>query len=311
MSEIKLDANSTVFFARELEYIKAQSYDVLRADLGAREWIPLSAENAPWANSITYTQYEDIGMAKWIASYADDLPRCDVKGKQFTVPVRAFGNSYGWNVDEIVASNALGKRLESRKALASAAAYRDFENTVAWFAKGGTADGGITGFIYNSNIPVANAPTGTWLTATPDQIIADVGAALDTPNSLTKGKEKPDTLLMGISRYNILVSRRVGSSSEKTILQFLKESRPTVTFAGINELDTVSPRPSTPTVGGSSTNILLAYKRDPMKLTLETPRDYTTEAPEKRNLEYVVNVHGKTAGVIIYYPLSCNIVEQV
>jgi hypothetical protein len=44
---------------------------------------------------------------------------------------------------------------------------------------------------------------------------------------------------------------------------------------------------------------------------LETPRDYTTEAPEKRNLEYVVNVHGKTAGVIIYYPLSCNIVEQV
>ena len=307
----KLDANETAYFQRELKYVKKKSYDVLYAALNARTWIPMSQENEPWAKTITYEQYDNRGVAAWISSYADDLPRCDIVAKEFTVPVRAFGESYGWDVFEIMAAAAKpGKRLSQRKANSAASAFAQFENDIAWFAKGGIEDAGVTGLLYNPNITVSNAPTGTWATATPDQIIADIGFAINNVISLTKKVEKPNTCVMGIDAYTLISTTRLTDSSE-TILTFVKKAHPGVLFEGINELDDVSPKPSTPTVAGSSTNVLLAYERNPDKLTLEVPLDYTTEPPEKRNLEWVVNTYGKTAGVIVYYPLSIHVVEGI
>lgn len=303
-------ANESVFFKNELEHVKAKSYDVLYGNLGARIHIPMSTDSPEWAETVTYYQYDMRGSAKWLASYADDIPRCDVVAKKFSVNPKAFGASYGWNVDEIAASAALGKRLDFRKGTATATAFRQFENNVAWFAKGDVASAGTVGLLYNSNIPVANAPTGTWSTATPDQIIADVGFALNTPITLTKGREIPDTLLMGLSSFTKVSTTRC-TDTNVTILAFLRESYPGVTFGGIPELDAVSPKPSTPTVVGSSTNVLLAYDKNVDKLSLEVVRDYTVESPDKRNLEYVINTHGKTGGVFIYYPLSLHIVENV
>lgn len=309
-SAIKLDANESVFFQQELEYVKSRSYDVLYAALNARKWIPISRDNAPHAKTITYKQYDNRGQAKWIASYADDLPRCDIIAKEFSVPVRSFGESYGWDVFEIKASAANGTRLEQRNANSAASAFAQFENDVAWFAKGGDEDAGVTGLLYNSNITVSNAPTGTWATATPDQIIADIGFCLRNIISLTKGVERADTCLMGLDAFTLIKTTRLTDSS-KTIFDFVQSAWPDVMFEGVNELDDVSPKPSTPTVPGSTTNILLAYKRSPDKLTLEVVMDYTTEPPEKRNLEWVINTYGRTGGVIVYYPLSVHIVEGV
>jgi hypothetical protein len=306
----RLDANESVFFERQLKYAKRRSYDVLYADLGAREWLPISTDNAEWAKTITYEQYDNRGAAAWIASYADDLPRCDVVAKEFSVPARPFGESYGWNIDEIQASNALNKNLNTRKAESAASAFRQFENDVAWFAQGGKADAGVTGLLYNANITISNAPTGTWSTATPDQIIADVNFAINNVRVLTKNVEKPNRCLMGIDAFTQISTQRL-TDTNVTILSFLRENHPGVKFGALNELDDVSPKPSTPTVAGSSTNIILVYTADETKLALEVVRDYTTEPPERRNLEYVVNTHGKTAGVSVYYPLSVHIVEGI
>ena len=98
---INIDAQESVFFDRELEYIKSQSYDVKFPQLKAKTLIPVSTEAGPGASTITYRAYEGYGVAKIIASYADDLPRADVGGKEFTSNVRSLGDSYGYNVQEI------------------------------------------------------------------------------------------------------------------------------------------------------------------------------------------------------------------
>lgn len=306
---LKLDAYESAFFSRELEHIKTKTYDVLYASLNARKWIPISRETPDWATTVTYYQYDSRGAAAWITNYADDLPRCDVAARKFTVPVEAFGDSYGWDIFEIKASKALGKRLDRRKADAAAMAYAQFENRIAWFGKGTLADAGITGLLYNSNITVGNAPTGTWSGATPDQIIADINYVINHVKSLTKNVEKPDTCLMGIDAYTLIATTRV-TDTNMTILKFVQENHPGVTFEGIPELDDVNPKPSAPTVS-ASTNIVIAYTKDPSKLSLEVPLDFTQDAPEKRNLSYLVNCYGKTGGVLVYYPLAVNIIEGI
>ncbi len=56
---------------------------------------------------------------------------------------------------------------------------------------------------------------------------------------------------------------------------------------------------------------MITYKRSPDKLTLELPQLFEQFAAQERNLEFVVPAHGRIGGVIIYYPLSVNIVEGI
>ena len=48
----RLDANEGVFFARQLEFIKSQSYDVKRAKLSAMEVFPVSTATPEGANAV-------------------------------------------------------------------------------------------------------------------------------------------------------------------------------------------------------------------------------------------------------------------
>jgi len=78
----RLDTNESIFFARQLEYIKGKTYDIKRPQLNALKLIPVSTETPEGASTITYRQYDTVGMAKVIANYSNDLPRADVKGKE-------------------------------------------------------------------------------------------------------------------------------------------------------------------------------------------------------------------------------------
>ena len=114
-----LDADGAVFFQRQLEHIKARSYDVLYAELKARSLFPVSNEGGPGITTIVYRTYDQAGAAKIINAYADDLTRADVAGKETTIPVRSVGISYGYNLDEIQSSQLTGAALDQRRANAA------------------------------------------------------------------------------------------------------------------------------------------------------------------------------------------------
>ncbi len=85
---LRLDAASSVFFEREVEYVKARTYDIKFPLLKARTLIPVSFEVPNTAEVTTYQQFENTGKAKIIGNYAGDLPRADVKGAEFSNRVR-------------------------------------------------------------------------------------------------------------------------------------------------------------------------------------------------------------------------------
>jgi hypothetical protein len=103
-----LDASENAFFSRQLELTKTRTYDRKYPNLQARNFVPLDPELDNAVETIRLRSYTNVGIAKLIASYADDLPRADVKTDEQLFSVKSIGTSYGYNLQEIRAAQRAG-----------------------------------------------------------------------------------------------------------------------------------------------------------------------------------------------------------
>ena len=294
-----LDEGESIFFARELEFVKSKTYDIKYPDLKARLLFPVDFETNAGAETITYEQYDQVGVAKIISNYADDLPRADVKGKEFTARVRTLASSFGYNYDEIQAAKMAGKPLATRKADAAKRANMVLENRIAFF---GDATHSLQGFFSNPNTQAVVIPADgagglvTLASKTPVQIVRDMASLFTAVHAISKGKEVADTLMMPITQYNYIFATQFSAASDKTIGEWFLESNPHCKeIVWVNECKGA---------GAGATDRMVAYKRDPNALTLEVPSDFKQLPVQEKNLEYIVPTHQRTGGVLIYYPLS-------
>jgi hypothetical protein len=318
---IRVDGeSSSMFFARQLEHVKGQAYDVIRAPLRAFELLPVSSEAEAGAESIVYNQFDMTGIAKVIANYADDLPRADVKGKQFVARVKSIGNAYGYSVQEVRNAQMAGRNLEQRKANAAARAQREAWNKIAFF---GDDANGLQGWLTNTNIPssavvddggkaLGEAGGDTEFDKkTPEQILRDLNDLANTIVEDTHGAEQPNTVALPIKQYTKIASTRAADGTDTTILEYFIQNNPFIErVEWANELassqldDNLDSNPFTG-------DIMIAYNNDPDKLTLEMPQMFEQFPVQERNLAFVVPCHSRIAGVIVYYPLSMRIAEGI
>lgn len=292
-----LDAAESSFFEAELKHVKAQTYDVIRKDLKAALMIPISTEADSGAEFIAYRSFDMVGTAKIVADYSKDFPRVDSFGIEKQVKVKSLGDSYGYSIQEIRRSAMEDRRLDVRRAMAARRAIDELQDKIGWF---GDVASGLKGLINADNITeyiAANNGLGrTWAKKTPLQILADVAGILTAGPNSTNGKEVPDTLILPLPLYNVLAFTPIGDNVDKTILKFIRENYPSITrIDWVNELVGA---------GAGNTNRVMAYARDPMKLTLEIPQAFEQFPPQQKGLEYEVICHQRTAGVIVYYPAS-------
>ena len=144
--------DASVFFARELDHVKAQSYDVEYPELTALHLFPQSSEADPGAETITYYTYDKTGLAKIIDNYSTDLPRADVTGKPSFAKIKSIGDSYGYSAQEMRASRLAGKSLDARKGESARYQIDALTNKIAWC---GDEESGLMGVLSDGqNIPV-------------------------------------------------------------------------------------------------------------------------------------------------------------
>lgn len=314
MHSTRLDANESAFFLRNLETIKAKTYDIIYPELKALEWIPVSAEAGPGAETITYQSFDMLGMAKVIANYSDDLPRADIKGQEFHVSVRSLGASYGYNVQEIRAANFAGRNLEQRKANAARFSIEQKLNKIGWT---GDTDSGLQGLVNNPNVTrIASPNNGSgsstlWSSKTAANILADLNTIADTIFTSTNGVEQPNTMLMPLSQYTLIATTRVDSVTPLTIMQFFLMNSPFIKhIEPIWEMQGAGIGIQSPSIAAGG-DCVIAYDYNPDKLTFEVPIAFEQFAAQEEGLEFLIPCHARTAGVIVYYPLSIAIMEGV
>jgi hypothetical protein len=293
-----LDANESAFFTRELESIKSRSYDTKYKNLKATSIIPVSTEADAGAQSITYRRYTSLGLAKILANYADNAPRADIFGEEFTSKVYRIGSSYGYDRDEIRASIKTGKSLDQRRANSAKRASDEKINSIALTGDAAYNMKGLINYpgITDYTVQTGAASAKTWTSKTADEIIADITGMINAVVELTNGVEIPDTLLLPIAQYNIIATKRMVDGDSKTILQFLLETSPY-----IKKVDWLSELNG---AGVSATDRMMVGSFDPMHITLEIPLPFEQLPPEQRGYGFEILTETKCGGVIIYYPLA-------
>jgi hypothetical protein len=301
-----LDANESIFFARELEHVKVKTYDVDFEANKIREFVPVSHEAGPGAQSITWYAFTRVGIAKLVADYAKDLPRVDVFGTKNTTPVETIADAFGYNIIEIAAAAMAGRPLTAKKAMAAREA---FEDRVDAIGRVGDTPTGLGGFLNNANVPITTVANGAattkpWNTKTAAEILLDVRTAYTATDVATKGREYFDTLLLPPTAYGWISTTLIATNSTVTILKFLLENMPQ-----LKSIENWSKLTNAGAGGAIDRGVL--YHKNPDKLTLEIPQEFVMLAAQASGLEFVVPCYGRIGGVIVYKPLSMRYLDNI
>jgi len=304
---LQLDDAGSAFFQRELELLKTQTYDVVYADLKARDLFPLNNEGGFGITSITYQSFDKTGKAKIINGGSKDLPRADIGGKEISNPVREIGSSYAWTAKEVAAAARTGRPIDRQRASAVNRAVEELVNEIAFF---GNAAHGMPGFLSNPNIPtvtVVDPGAGTeWANKTPAQIYFDMSDLLTDIFENSKQRHQADTLLLPRDKYSLIADLRMADGTDTTVLQYLIKNNPYIA-SGAN----VIPVNELTGAGAGGVDIMVAYTRRPDILQLEVPAELQYLPAQEQGLEMVVPAWLSMCGVVIYYPLSLAIGEGI
>ena len=303
---VNLDAAGDIFFARQLEYIQTKIYEFQYPALKSYQLIPVSYDAPPGAEYITATQFQAVGRARIIQSYADDLPEAGLIGTQLTNPVQGIGTSYRYSYQEIRAAQLNNLPLSLKLAEAARRANDQLVDNLAFY---GNPAVGMTGLFNNPNVPTQTVPAdGTggnteWSTKTPDQILRDMNLIVNQIVVQSNDVEMPDTLLLPLEQYTYIASTPRSPNSDTTILNYFLMNNPFITR--------VEALPKLDGQGTGGVDIMIAYEKNPNKLEMIIPLPFTQHAPQERNLEFVIPCESRFGGVSIYYPLSIIIGEGI
>lgn len=293
-----LDASESAFAERALEHVRTKTYDIKRGPLKAREYIPVDTSVPNGAEVVRYRQYDSVGLAKLLASYADDIPRADVLVNEFTTTVKGIATSYGFSVQELRSAMQTGTDLDTKKA---AAARRATDEKMDSLARTGDSGANLKGFLNQSNttaftVPNGQAGTATFATKTPDEVVKDLHGIAKAIVESTKENEIPDTLLLPLTQYGDIATRRMGDANNTTILKFFLETSPYI--------KTVAPWSALTGAGAGPSDRMVCYRKDPDAVALVIPQEFEQFPPQAKGLEIVTYCHARCGGVVAYYPMS-------
>lgn len=306
---------ASVFFACELDHVKANSYDVEYPELTALTLFPKSSDADEGAENIRYDTYDKTGVAEIISNYSTDLPRADVIGKPSFAVIKSLGSSYGYSAQEMRASRLANKSLDARKGEAARYSIDSAINKIAW---AGDTKSGLMGVLSKGqSIPLYAVEAGkasaktSWLDKTADEILDDINGMAKQVSKVTKNVERPDTLCIPSDVYMHISTKRI-PDTDKSVLNYLLENSPYIkNIVPASELnsDSVDTNPYAAETDGSGVAFL--FKNDERKLSLENPMPFIQYPLQVKNLETIIPCEARTAGVIVYYPFSCLIAVGV
>ena len=153
---------------------------------------------------------------------------------------------------------------------------------------------------------LANGAKGTtsWADKTEDEILADITGMLKQMATVTKKVEKPDTLALSADAYIEIQNKRIEGTAT-TVLKYIQDNIPDIKqIVSCPELDADSVETNPYAAASNGKAVALLFKNDARKLSIENPLPFMQYPIQTQGLEVVVPCEARTAGAIIYYPMS-------
>ncbi len=297
--EVHLDEVDQLYFQNQLTKINSKVFEKKYPALKARDFLPVENEERPGVTRLEYKIYDEKGMAKIAANYADDAPRVDFIAKTMYAEVKHLIDAYGYSVFDIQAARVAGIDLDARKATIARRKMLVLENKLAWF---GDENYNIPGLLNHENIPTGIVPadgqggltTFASKVLDPEKILRDITELLLSIPSTTNEVHSPNALLLPTIQMGLVSTLRL-TNTGVTLLSILKESFP--------NLKVIASLPELKDPFGDG-DMMVAGEMDKENLQLEIIQEFNALPPQPRNFEQVINCFSDFAGVRVFRPLA-------
>lgn len=326
---LTLDSSQAAMFARQLETVFTETYDVEYPENKGRVFFPVDSRVGPGDETYTYRTFDMKGLATVINNYADDFPDAEVVASETRQSVRSLGAGYSYSIQEMRAAAKAGLPLDQKKAQA---AREIMERKLDLISFIGDPNSGLYGFftcpgVQGSGTTVTNidgssysaaaalTPAHAWTqaninsaTTTPAGIVADLNAMTAQIFTKTMGIYTGDALLLGTIDYSILAQNLSHPTyNDGTILQMVLASSAFLKSCDWSpRLDTVfqsGGAVGTPSTPGTKPGVAV-WARNPRVCSHIIPQEFEQFAPQPVGMKFKVPCHMRTGGLEVRYPLA-------
>lgn len=307
------DALETLVFARQLEHIMSQTFDVEFPEVKARRIVSVNTEANPGALTHTFRQFESIGRAKIVQAYgATDFPNMDVVGREFNQAIVSLGGSYGYSIQDMRAAAMAGVNLEQKKA---ETVRLGFEQELDVLVAVGDALSNLPGITNSLNI-ITSASTASGGTISSDgqtlngswddpntpveTILADLNKSQKALFDTTKGIYGDDVELhLPTKMFSALATRaRSVTFTDDSVMQYMLKQSPWLKSIDYwVQLDALGHN-SAASAGG----LALLKARSPRVAETILPQDFEQFPPQLEGLSWRILCHMRFGGVSVRYP---------
>jgi hypothetical protein len=290
-------AGDTLFLARELEAVSAQTYDVLYDPIKGRQMVTFTSDIPDGAESWSYDFYDGFGVADWVTNWASVIGGADAFKTRTVQLCYSFGSSYSYTVQDLAAAAfaATGRSLDRERARRARLAHEYFlDNLVAV----GDTTRGIIGITNASAIPTVTRGGGhAWTDSnlTTADIHKDLTKLSQAPEQASTENFVADTLALPLSMKPLL-SQPYSTLNGDSILK--------VWLAGQESIKRVIFWKRLNTASAASGVRALAYKNDPMVCEFKLAYDYREQPPQQVGLSFQIATVARVLGLVIKYPLG-------
>jgi len=299
MSQIFTDAQTAIGFARPALYrVHNTVFEEKYPAFNYAEFIPVNEDGDMWdVGTIVTSMSGPIGKAEYLSAKGFDIPNIGHQASQGITNFYLAGAGYEVTLQEVNRASRMGVDLPTKDA---SDARKVMEKFIYDRAMSGSTEKNTKGLINNASVPQASAPTGTWGSATADQMLADVDAAVVDVYQNTKETELADTVLLPTTAFLVANRTRVGDTG-KTVLQYIIENN---AYTAITKQPlSVMPSRELETAGNSSTRRIVAYAKNPGVLEFFLPGAPTFMPPHAiSSLAYRVDGIMNVGQTEIYRP---------
>lgn len=289
------DASETMIFARQLETVKNRVYEKKYAELKARQFVPFSYEGGPASEYITYRLWDHYTMAKVISSYGTDLPTVSASAQEFTMKFYDIANAYEYSIMDLRFAAKAGAPLTDKLAMA---ARRGIELGIEDAVAVGQPQVKTFGLTNHPNVSLLTVPTGTWASATGEQMLDDMNSLVTQMYANSLEIWTPDTMLMSTNAFRKISTKLLsaGNSSGDTVLSAFQRQNPGIMVASWTKLNTAN-------AAGTNGRIIL-YKRDPEVLEFEMGQEFEVFPPQQKGFVLSHACKARMAGVALHHPMG-------
>lgn len=282
----KADA-AGIWTVKQLTASLNRAYEQEYADNSVVNIFPVTNEIPGHAKYFEYPEFDGVGIAKIIADYSDALPLVDALMTEKQGKVFRFGNAFMISVDEIKVGAATGQSLSARKQALAFEAHDNLLDKLVW---SGSAPHGIVSVFDHPNINNVVA-TPNW--SVPQNAVDDITAMIDAVENSTQGfHHVTDILLPASARRHM---QRLVDNTTLSYGELFTRNNPGITLRYMQFLDNYD---------GANGKAALAFEKNPLNASIEIPEMTNVLPGQPRDLHFKYPVTSKSAGLIIYRPLT-------